>query len=249
EDVAEEIAADDDIERVGPAHEMRGQDVDVILLDSHVGIVLGHGAHTLVPERHRVNDAVRLRGRSQLAAWPRAGKFEGVAQDAIDAAAREDALLHRQLVLGAGIEAAADLRIFALVVLAHDQEIDVAGPAAGERARYALEQTHGPQIDVLLEAPADRDQQAPEGDVVRNARPANRAEKNGVMSGDAVEPLLRHHATVPSVVLAAPVELVPEETDVEAAASGIEHAHALGHDLLADAVSGNHRQAKLLHPC
>jgi hypothetical protein len=60
EDVAEQIGADHDVKPVGMAHEMRGQDVDVVLVGLDVGVVARDGGKTLVPIRHRVDDAVRF---------------------------------------------------------------------------------------------------------------------------------------------------------------------------------------------
>ena len=63
--------------------------------------------------------------------------------------AGEDGLLHRHLLVGALVEPAADRGVLALVVLAHDEQVDVAGRAAGQRRPDALEQPHRAQVDVL----------------------------------------------------------------------------------------------------
>ena len=39
QDVAEQVRADDDVEQSGTLHEVRGQDVDVVLVDADVRIV------------------------------------------------------------------------------------------------------------------------------------------------------------------------------------------------------------------
>ena len=49
------------------------------------------------------------------------------------------------------------------------------------------------------------------------------------------------------IVVAAPGQLVPLELEAELAAGRVEHAHALGHHLLADAVAGDHRDLVLGH--
>jgi hypothetical protein len=64
----------------------------------------------------------------------------------------------RLLQLGAFEGAPANRGVFALVVLAHDEVVDVARLAVGEGGFQALEQPHRPQIHVLLEAAADGDQ-------------------------------------------------------------------------------------------
>jgi hypothetical protein len=62
-----------------------------------------------------------------------ARQLEGVAHDAVDTAAREDRLLHGHLVLGARIQAPADLGVLALVVLAHHAQVDVVGTEVAQR--------------------------------------------------------------------------------------------------------------------
>src|SRR5438067_881604 len=132
QDVAEQIRTDEDIEPIRMAHEMRGQDVDVVLVGLDLGIVLADRGEALVPERHCMDDAVRL-GRRGDVLFARLRQLEGVAHDPVAAAAGEHRLLHRHFVLAAGEEAAADLGILALVVLAHDVEIDVARRAVLQR--------------------------------------------------------------------------------------------------------------------
>ena len=51
QDVAEQVGADDDVEPVGMAHEMRGQDVDVVLVGLDVGIVARRSRRSARPNR------------------------------------------------------------------------------------------------------------------------------------------------------------------------------------------------------
>ena len=181
------------------------------------GYSCGDRGEALVPVRHRVDDAVRFGRRGDvLLAGPR--QLEGIAHDPVAAAAGEHRLLHRHLVFGALVEPAADRGIFALVVLAHDVEIDVAGRAVLQRRVDTGQQPHRPQVDVLLEAAADRDQQPPQRDVVGHAGIADRAEKDRVVEAQLVEPVLRHHPAGLGVGLAAPVEFAPFEARSRSAA-------------------------------
>ena len=135
QDVAEQIRADDDVEPVGMLHEMRGQDVDVVLVGADVRILRRHRAKALVPVRHRDRDAVRL------------GRRGDVLRRAASAPARTRTcrmrstplrvnidLLEHDLALGALEHAAADRRVLAFGVLAHDDEVDVAGLAVRRAA-------------------------------------------------------------------------------------------------------------------
>ena len=169
-------------------------------------------------------------------------QLEGVAHDPVDAAAGEHRRLHHHLLLGALEAAAADRRILALGVLAHDDEVDVARPAARQRRSDAGHQPHRPDVGILIEAAAQPDQQPPERDVVRDqGREADGAQEDRRMAADLLEPVLGHHPAVLDVVVAAPGQLVPVEGDAVFRTGGVQHADALGHDLLADPVAGDHR--------
>ncbi len=215
------------------------------LVPLHVGVALGHFLHAFVPVRHGDGDAVRFGRRGEVLLRRRAGELEGEFQDAVDADAAHHRFLHHDLALGAGEHLAADRRILTLGVLAHHPEVDVAGLAVGERARHARHQPHRPQIDVLIEFAAEQDQRAPQRDVVGHAvRHADGAEIDGVVLADLVFPILRHHAAVLFVIVATgEIEIVEPQLEAEFLRRGFEDAHALGHDLLANAVAGNDRDA------
>src|SRR3546814_8886874 len=130
---------------------MRAQGVDVVLVPPDVGKALRHLLDPAVPIGHGDRDAVRLCGRGQVLR-PAAGReLEGEAEDAVDADAAHHRLLDDDLALRAREHRAADRGVLALGVLAHDEEVDVAGPAAGQRRGYARHQPHRPEIDVLAE--------------------------------------------------------------------------------------------------
>ena len=242
EDVAEEVRAHHDVEPVRMRDEVRGENVDVELVDAHVGIPRGHRLDALVPVRHRDRDPVRLRGGGQVLLRARLREVEREAQDPVDTLAGEARLLEDDLALGVRVHPAADARVLALRVLAHHEEVDVARLAIGERAPDAGHETARPEVDVLVELAAELDQHAPERDVVRYGRgPAHRAEEQRVVAADLVLPVLRHHRAVLGVVVAAPVEVIELEVDVELAGRRIEHAQPFGDDLLADAVARDDR--------
>ena len=238
-DVPEEIRADDDVEPVRVLHEVGGQDVDVVLGRLDARIVRRDGGEALVPVRHAVDDSVRFGRRRHVAARPRHRQLERVAHDAVAAPAREDRLLDGQLLRRAPVEAPADLRVLPFVVLAHDHHVDVRGPAAGERRPGPLQEANGSQVDVLMEAAPDRDQKAPERDVVRHTGKSHGAEEDRLERPEPVETVFRHHAAGFGVALAAPVERRPLDVEAEPAARGVEDAHAFGHDFLADPVAGD----------
>ncbi len=165
---------------------------------------------------------------------------EREAQDPVDAAPREHGLLDHDLALGALEHPPAQRRVLALGVLAHDDHVDVAGPAVGQRRGNPRHQLAGAQVHVLVEAAPELHQRPVERDVVGNERgPADRAVEDRLERRELFEPVVGHHLAVLEVVVAAPVEVLPVELDAEPASGGFEDAQALRNGLLADAVAGN----------
>src|SRR5262249_41376387 len=110
-----------------------------------------------------------------------------------------------------------------------------------------LEEAHGPQIDVLLELAADRDQQIPERDMVGDRGPADGAEEDRIMPGNTRETVGGHHAAGALIEIAAPVELFPGEPEAVTLRRRFEHLARRGDHLLADAVALDHGDAKSGH--
>src|SRR5262249_31196960 len=115
--------------------------------------------------------------------------------------------------------------------------------------RHAGHQPHRPQVRVLPELTADRDQQTPKRDVVRHSGKAHRAEENRIVVPDSLESVLRHHPPVLGVVLAAPGKFVPAKVDAVLSAGGFQHPHAFGDHFLADSVAREKRDLVLAHRC
>ena len=185
QDVTEQVRGHHHVEPVRMQDEVRGQDVDVVLAGSHAGIGGGHLVEALVPERHGDRDAVGLGGRGDVPGGPAFGELEGEPHDAIRAVSREDALLQDRLALGALEDAAAQARVLALGVLPDHVEVDVADLPARQRRGHAGHEPHRSQVHVLVELAPQRDQHAPERDVIRHRlRPADGAEEDGVVTAD-----------------------------------------------------------------
>jgi hypothetical protein len=245
EDVAEQVRTDDHVEPRRVEHYLGDERVDVLLVPGHGRVPRAGLDHQLVPERHGVHDPVRLGGGSDVPA-PGFGQLEGVVEDPGDAGPGEDRLLYGHLVGEASVEPAADLGVLALDVLPHHHEVHVGGRLA-DRARHALEYLDRPQVDVLAELAADRDQQAPQRNVVRHAGPADGTEQDRVVVADAVQPVRGHHRALRQVTRARPVELVVVERDAVAGADPVEDGTGRWQHLGADAVAGDERDAVVGH--
>ena len=170
---------------------------------------------------------------------PCLGHLECITNNAVTTAAREDGLLDGKFVFRAGIEPPADIGVLAFIIFAHHAEIDLAGSKILYRGLDARKQAHRPDVCVLLELAANRNQQAPQRDVIGHARVAYRAQKNRIEGPELFESVFRHHASGFQIALATPVELFPGERKTEAARRGLGHANAFRHYFLANAIAGN----------
>src|SRR2546425_8274834 len=195
---------------------------------------------------YRDRDAVGLRRRGQVFFRALLREVERELQDPVHALAREARLLEDDLAVGALVHAPAHARVLPLGVLTHDEEVDVAGLAVDERRAHAGHEPARAQVHVLIEVAAELDERAPERDVIGHlGGPADSAEEDRVVPADLLLPVLRHHRAVREVVVARPVEVIELQLDLELPRGRVEDAQPLGHDLLADAVAGDHRDPVL----
>ncbi len=95
------------------------------------------------PNRHR--DRVRLVDERQVPIRPRARELEGVADDALDARARESHRHLGDLVLATSGDPAG-LPVHVLGVLAHDDEIDVLCALPLERYEAIVVRDDRPEV-------------------------------------------------------------------------------------------------------
>src|SRR5207245_10588204 len=97
-----------------------------------------------------------------------------------------------------------------------------------------------------MKSAADRDQEAPQRDVVRHTGESDRAEEDRLERSKTIEAVLGHHAAGFGVALAAPVVRRPVDLESEPPAGGVADGTDLAHDLIADSVDGGRRAAVLL---
>ena len=236
-----------------PPDQIHAGGVDEQRLGADVRILARDLGEHPIPERHAEALRVRLGDRRQQAlavAAPR--EIEGEADHALGAVPREHRRLHRHFVRPAGVEHAADLRVLAFGVLAHDDEVDVARLLAGERTADAGVEDRRPHARVLIEAAPDRQQQAVERDVVLHPRIADRAEEDRVERPQPVERVGRHHPAVLEVVLRAPRKVLPLEAESRAALAPPPRATCGSPPAITSCPMpspGNHRHAIRRHRC
>jgi len=123
----------------------------VVLVGLDVGIVARNRREALVPERHRVDDAVRL-GRRGDVLLARLRQLEGIAHDPVAAAPSEHRLC---IAISFSVRRTAGRRSrnnSPSLFLAHDVEIDIARGAVLQRRIDAGEETHRPQVECIAES-------------------------------------------------------------------------------------------------
>src|SRR5215831_7384876 len=192
QNIAEEVGGNHNVEPIRMGHEMRAQDVNQELVGLHIRILLGDHHKSLVPKRHGEDDAVRLSGRRNVL-LSAAREFKSIFHNAIATATREDIFLDCHLEIAVLVQAATNLRVFAFIVLANDDEVDLARPPIAERSCHAVKKSEGANVYVLLEPATYRNQQAPKRNVIRLVEETHGTEKNGVKGTQLLEPVLRHH--------------------------------------------------------
>src|SRR4029077_17108591 len=103
-------------------------------------------------------------------------------------------------------EPAADLRVFAFVIFTHNAEIDLSGGEVLDGRFYSREQLYWANICILMELAANRNQKAPERNVVGDSWMAHGAEKNGIEWQELFEAVFGHHAAGLEICLTAPAK-------------------------------------------
>ena len=176
EDVAEQVGRQDHVDARRVGDHARGQGVHVVLPPLDRRVILRDLFDDFVPQHHRMLQRVGLGRAGELASRALGCHLERVARDALDAVAREDARLLGHLVRRADVHAPAEPGVLPFGVLAHADHVDICRRPVRERRGDTGQEPHRPQVDVLLEALAQRQDQLPDRDVIGHARVANRAE-------------------------------------------------------------------------
>ena len=162
---------------------------------------------------------------------------ECLADDALRAVRRVDALLGRDLLRRAATQYSAGADVGALGALAIDDEVDLLGALAGERPGDPGVELHRAVVDVVIELEAQGQQDATLEHAGRDARIADRAEQDRVVGAQ----LLEQHGRqgLAGAVVEPRAQVVLLGGDGHVAADGVKDLEGLGHHFGADAVAGD----------
>ncbi len=149
-----------------------------------------------------------------------------------------NARLNGDLFLVAPVNVTANVRVLALGVFAYDDDVEISGLASAQRTLDARQKPGWTEVDILPKPLPDRHDQAPNGDVVGSFRPSNRAQQDCVVLAEEVESVVRHHPSVPRVVLGAPGQVrLLELSQADHLGRGIKYVERGGSYLAADPVA------------
>ena len=233
----------------GPPDQIHARGIDEQRLGPDVGIVARDVREHAIPEPHAEPLRVGLGDRRQQA-FPLATtrELEREPDDALGAVPREDSRLHGHFVRVPRSAASPPTCAYSPSVFSRTTTKSMSPRIASrERAAHARVEHGRPHARVLIEAAANRQQQAVERDVVLQPRIADGAEEDRVERPQQIQRVGRHHPAVLEVVLRSPRKRLPLEADVHARACRVDRAHRGGRHFVPDAVAGNHRHAIRFH--
>lgn len=97
--------------------------------------------------------------------------------------------------------------IFPLTIFPHNDPVEISSLHIGHRTRGAFQNARRAHIDVLAHHLANREDQVPEGDMVRNIGPADCTEVDGIVFFELVRPVGWHVPPALEVGFGGPVEI------------------------------------------
>ena len=238
DDVAEHVVGDDHLELRRVLHQLHRERVDVEMRGGDARILRRELPEQALPERVALRHGVALVRHADLGEAVRPRVIEGVLDDAMHALEGIDLLLDRDLVVGACLEAAADVHVCAFGVLAEDDEIDVGGPAVFQRTEPLVQQPNRPIVDIEIELEARAEQDVARVTHVGDARIAERADVDrGEVVAQRRVAVRRQADAGLQIVVGAVRQHLEIDGPAENFARGAKHFHGFGGHVNANSVT------------
>ena len=103
------------------------------------------------------------------------------------------------------------------------------------------------EVDVLVESPANRNQQTPQRYVIGHIGPANRAQEHGIGLRESINSIGRHHRAVLNKVIAPPINPFPGDALPGLLHGPIEYPNGCGQHFITDAIAWDCRDFQGAH--
>ena len=242
-DVAEHIGRDNHVVILGILHDPHATGVDVVVVGFDVGIVGRYFLEGSPPEVVARGEHVGLGDQREpfaLGVVAFAGVFERIANTAFATAAGVDGRLRGDLVRRALVHEAAGAAVEVLGVFAHHDEVDVVGPFSCQRGLDAGEQFDWSEVDVLIQAEPQIEQQLAFEDAGSDVGMADGAQQNCVELAELVEPVFGQGFARFEKSIAAPVEVGQFVGKLLELGNRFENLHAFGCHLGTGPVASNY---------
>ena len=247
ENIAEKVGGDHHLKTLRLFDKEHTGGVHQIGVGFHLRVVLSHLLKNLIPEDHGIVQRVSFADAGERSSG--AGRLLiGVPDNPFGALAGEDAGLEHHLLRRIPIEPVSGPGVLTFAVFTDDQHVNLVPGDIFERTGSPIQQLNRTKVDILIKALADFEQQSPQGNVICNARIANRSQIDGVIAFENLHAVFRHHCAVFQIVFASPGELSKGkgEPGFQRLYSS-QHLDSLPEHLRANAVSCNNCNVKVCH--
>ncbi|MNR11741.1 hypothetical protein D3C85_1280560 [compost metagenome] len=161
-----------------------------------------------------------------MLAWTALRQFESEAVNALDPGPGEHRHLGGDFFRQASVHAPAVAGIFAFGVLAHHHPVDLV--TVVQRAFHPRQHAGRTHVGVLVETLADRQAQAPQGNVIRHVERTDRAEEDCVEGLQLFQTTFGNVVAVFQVVVGVPVEVFEIQFEAGFFRQGLQHLDACG---------------------
>ncbi len=241
DDVAEHVRGDDHVVELGVLDDPHAAGVDVVVVFFDVGIFLADLLERAPPEVVAEDD-VRFGDERDLLAFgvvALLAELEGVTNATLASAAGVESGLRGDFVRRAFVQKALDAAVEVLGVFADDDEVDVVGAFVFEGRLDAGKKFHRAEVDVLVEAEAEVEEELAFEDAGGDIGVADGAEEDGVELAKLVEAVVGERAAGFEVAVAGPIEVGELEANVLLLGDSLQYFDAFGGDFRAGAVSAD----------
>ncbi|MNO76267.1 hypothetical protein D3C76_673380 [compost metagenome] len=236
-DIGVQVGGDDHVQCRRLEHHACGHGVDQFLVDLHVREVLGDFVENLVPQHHAMTLGVGLGDHGQVFTRAALCQFEGKAVNALHPGTGKYRHFGGDFFRQPPVYSTAVAGVLTFGVFPHHHPVDLV--AIEQRAFHPGQHAGRAHVGVLVEALADRQAQAPQGNVIRYVERAHGTEENRVEGFQFFQAAFRNVVAVFQVVIRVPVEVFEIHFEGGFFRQGLQHLNACGDHFNTDAITWN----------
>ena len=207
----------------------------------------GDFCEDFVPQHHSIALGIAFGGRGDMFLGARLCFFESGPDNAFAAAPGEHGRLDGDVVGLVLVDPAANVGVLPFGIFAIDEHVDRVGRFVTQGAFDSRVEARRAEANKLIEPPANRQQQAVEGDVVLYVGVSHGTQQDGIVAGQLVKVIVAGHLAMLKVVVASPRVVGPLERGAGQFCGRFDCADGLAGYFRADAVSFDNCDVKRCH--